>query len=87
MKRRRFTKDQIAQILREYDAGRRVGDICRDYEISNTTFYRWNATQRPAGVQPSGQSDGFEEEIGEIRRQLADAMQAVLSLEAKLEET
>ncbi len=41
MKRIKFSESQIIKILKEYEAGREVKDLCREYGISRATFYNW----------------------------------------------
>ena len=41
MRRRRFTEEQIIGILKEADAGAKIGELCRRHGIAETTFYRW----------------------------------------------
>ena len=43
MKRSRFTEAQILAVLKEADAGRSVGEICRKHGISDQTYYNWKA--------------------------------------------
>ncbi|MEN6525110.1 MAG: transposase [Candidatus Polarisedimenticolia bacterium] len=43
MKKIRFGKAQIVGILKEADAGVRVGELCRKYGISDQTYCRWKA--------------------------------------------
>ena len=43
MKRSRFADGQIIGILKEQEAGQRTADICRRHEVSEGTFYKWQA--------------------------------------------
>jgi len=43
MKKSRFTETQIISILKEYDSGRSVSDLCRENGISQPTFYNWKS--------------------------------------------
>ena len=39
MKKSRFSEHQIIKILKEVEAGRTAKDVCREYGISNATYY------------------------------------------------
>ena len=39
--KKRFTEEQIIQILKEQEAGERTADVCRRHGISQLTFYKW----------------------------------------------
>ena len=41
--KKRFTEEQIIQILKEQEAGERTADVCRRHGISQPTFYKWKA--------------------------------------------
>ena len=41
MKKSRFNESQIVGILKEADAGVKVQDIWRKYNISSATYYKW----------------------------------------------
>jgi putative transposase len=41
MRTSRFSNEQIVQALRQADAGTPVVEICRELNITETTFYRW----------------------------------------------
>ena len=40
---KRKTESQIVTILKEFEAGMPVKDLCRKYSIGNSTFYKWRA--------------------------------------------
>ena len=40
-KKSRFTESQIVAILKEADAGMKIGELCRKHGISDATYYKW----------------------------------------------
>ena len=43
MKKSRFTEAQIIRILKEVEDGRMVKEVCREYGMSDATYYNWKA--------------------------------------------
>ena len=43
MKRSRFTEHQIIRILKEVEGGQTVKEVCREYGMSDATYYNWKA--------------------------------------------
>ena len=43
MKKSKFTESQIVGILKQQECGRTVSDICREYGISQATFFNWKS--------------------------------------------
>ena len=41
MKGTRYTQEQIVGILKEVQSGRPVGEVCRQYGVSEATVYLW----------------------------------------------
>lgn len=41
MKKSKFTEEQILYAPKQDDAGRPVGDVCRQMAISEATYYVW----------------------------------------------
>jgi putative transposase len=43
MKRGQYTETQIVKILKEVEGGRMVKDVCREYGVSDATYYNWKS--------------------------------------------
>lgn len=43
MKKSRYSETQIVKILKEVERGKLVKDVCREYGISDATYYNWKA--------------------------------------------
>ena len=41
MKRRRFSEEQVVQILQELEGVKSVEEICRHYNVARSTVYLW----------------------------------------------
>jgi putative transposase len=41
MKRNRFSEDQVVRILEEFESGKSVEKICREYNVARSTIYMW----------------------------------------------
>ncbi len=49
MKKQRFTESQIMQILKQAEGGIPVADLCREYGMSNASFYTMRTMKLPIG--------------------------------------
>lgn len=43
MRKKRFTEHQIIKVLKQVEGGRSAADVCREYGISQGTYYNWKA--------------------------------------------
>ena len=41
MKQKRYSEEQIIQILKEAEADMPVADVCRKHGVSDASFYTW----------------------------------------------
>lgn len=48
MRKSKFSPEQIARILKEFDNGKSVEQISRDHGVSSSAFYKWRS--RYAGM-------------------------------------
>ncbi|HFF3079714.1 TPA: IS3 family transposase, partial [Legionella pneumophila] len=79
MKKSRYTEAQIVKILKEVEVGRLVKEVCREYGISDATYYNWKA--KYGGMESSDikRLKDLEEENRRLKQ-----MYAELSLDHKI---
>lgn len=51
MRKSKFSPQQIAKILKEFDNGKSVEELSREYGVSSSTFYKWR--KRYSGLSGS----------------------------------
>ena len=74
MRTSRFTDEQIIGIVREYEAGEKLTDLCRRHGVSPATFYKWRATYGGMAVSDAKRLRALEEENRRLKQLLADTM-------------
>lgn len=72
MKGKRFTEEQIIQILQEAESGLAVADVCRKHNCSEQSFYRWKARFGGMTVSEAKRLKELERENAELKRMVAD---------------
>jgi len=72
MKKTRFTEDQILKVLKEYQAGKKVTDICREHGISDVTFYNWKSKYSGMQLSELKRLRELESENGKLKRIVAE---------------
>ena len=83
--KKRYTEEQIIKAIKEYEAGAKVDDICRELNISNGTFYNWRSKYAGLEVNEAKLLRELETENNKLKKLLADklleveAMKDVLS--------
>ena len=72
MRKSKFTPTQIAKIIKEFDLGKDVESLRREYGVSRATFYKWR--QRYGGMEASElkKVKKLEEENAKLKRMYAD---------------
>ncbi len=72
MKKSKFSPNQITSILKEFDAGVKVEEICRRHGISKAAFYKWR--QRYGGMTAAElkRVKELEEENARLKRMYAE---------------
>lgn len=72
MKKVRFTESQIVKILKEYDSGRDVKEICREYGVARATFYNWRKKYGGMDASQLKRLKELEEENRKLKQMYAD---------------
>jgi putative transposase len=73
MKRKRFTEEQIIEVLKEHELGAKTGDLCRKHGISEATFYNWKSKFGGMDVSEARRLKTLETENAKLKRLLAEA--------------
>jgi putative transposase len=76
MKKSRYSETQIVSILKKQEAGIKLTDLCREFGISEATFYNWKAKYGGMDVKEVKRLRELEAENARLKK-----MYAELSLE------
>ena len=72
MKSKRFTEEQIVGVLKEVEAGAKVMDVCRKYNISDATYYNWKAKYYGMEINELRRLKQLEDENKKLKQLVAD---------------
>jgi len=72
MKKTRFTETQIVSIIKKHEAGIKTSDLCREYGISQATFYNWQAKYGGMTVRELKRMKELEVENARLKKMYAD---------------
>ena len=69
---KRHTVTQIIKILKEAEGGVKTADICRQYGISDATFYNWKAKYGGLSMSEARRLKELEDENRRLKQIVAD---------------
>ena len=72
MRKSRFTESQIITILKAVEAGRTVKDVCREYGVSEATYYNWKSKYSGMEASDIKRMKDMESELSQLKRMYAD---------------
>ena len=72
MKRKRFTEEQIINILRQADAGKKPDDLAREHGMSVGTYYAWKAKFGGMSINEAQRLRALEEQVRQLKSLVAD---------------
>ena len=73
MKKSRYTDSQIVNILKQNQSGISVADLCREYAMSQATFYKWRSKYGDADVSMVKRLKELESENAQFKRMYAES--------------
>jgi|TARA_B110000263_G_C14959993_1_gene352116 putative transposase len=79
MKKSRYTETQIVKVLKEVENGKLVKDVCREYGISDATYYNWKSKYGGMEASDVKRLKELESENQRLKQMYAD-----LSLEHRI---
>ena len=83
MKMTRYSEPQILAILRQAEGGVPVSELCREYGMSNASFYKWRSKYGGMDASMISQMKALEDENRRLKKMYAEmSMQAELLKEA-----
>jgi len=78
--KRKYSEEQIINILKEADAGMAIGELCRRHNIANATYYKWKAKFSGMDVTEAQRLRFLEEENRKLKRLVADQALDIVAL-------
>lgn len=72
MKKARYSETQIIKILNEVEGGRQVKEVCREYGISDQTYYNWKSKYGGMKISDVKKLKELEAENRRLKRMFAD---------------
>ena len=72
MKKSRYSETQIVRILKEVEAGHLVKEVCREYGISDATYYNWKAKYGGMEASDIKRLKELEDENRRLKQMYAD---------------
>jgi putative transposase len=70
--KKRFSEEQIVRILHEAEAAGNVRDVCRKYNMTEQTFYRWRKQFAGMDVTDVRQLKALQSENTELKKIVAE---------------
>lgn len=72
MRKSKFSESQIIKILSLQESGHSISDICREYGISQGTFYSWRSKYSGMEASQLKQLKEMEKELAQYKKIVAE---------------
>jgi putative transposase len=70
--KKRHSVEQIIRILKQVESGAGLGEVCREHNISEQSYYRWKRKYGGMEQSEAVRLKGLEEENARLKRLVAD---------------
>ena len=84
MRQSRFREEQIIGVLKEAEAGMKVGEVCRKHGISDATYYKWKAKYGGLEVSEARRLRQLEDENRRLKHIVAEQVLDIQALRGVL---
>ena len=85
MKYKRYTEEQIIEVLKEAAAGVAASELCRKYGVSDATIYNWKAKYAGMTASDLRRLKSLEEENRRLKTIVAEQALDIQCLKGVLE--
>ena len=72
MRRSKYSEAQILKVLKQVESGRHVSEVCREYDISDATYYNWKAKYGGMELSDVKRLKALDEENRRLKQMYAD---------------
>jgi putative transposase len=72
VKKSKFSESQIVGILKEVEAGAKVGDTCRKHGISDACYYQWKSKYAGMEVPQLAKMRELQAENAKLKKMYAE---------------
>ena len=72
MKKSRFSDSQIMSIIKQYEAGIPVPELCREHGISSASFYKWRSKYGGMDLSMMTRLKELESENNRLKKMYAE---------------